>query len=149
MGCGCSKNRGSPDNVPLKPMFKEDRVSKADYPETKNGPVKNLIKAGLQQPDKTKWFLTGVKNLGKAILGDNIYTEDDVRNNIDICRGCEFSTKNESGRLTVNSQCMAKDPATGAPCGCFIKAKARTDVCPLNKWTSVPLTVNKQKTLEN
>lgn len=121
MGCNCGRNK--PEAI-------------------ENKPLANLKEALVAQPNKVKWFLDGASKLYKAATGETIYSDADITSNRDICRGCEFASKT-NGKLTMTSQCMAIDPETNAPCGCFILAKTQQGVCPLKNWISTPLTIKK------
>ena len=102
----------------------------------------NLVKAAIAQPDAIKWFKDGVTGLIKCIGHDTPYTDEQVINNREVCRGCPHASKTD-GKMTVNSQCMAPDPTkNGAPCGCFIICKTQVGACPLGKWTQI--TVDKK-----
>lgn len=103
-------------------------------------PVKNFGKALVEQPDKVKWFKDGVTGILKCLDGQTLYSDGDIIENRNVCRGCEFSSKID-GKLTATSQCMAIDPETHAPCACIITCKTQTGACPLNKW--VHLTIKK------
>lgn len=102
-------------------------------------PVTNLVEAAKTQPDKIKWFKDGVSGIIKCIGEKQSYTDQEIIQNRDVCRQCEFSTKTD-GKLTMNSQCMAKDE-NGQICGCFLLCKTSSGPnCPLKKWTH--LTIN-------
>lgn len=101
---------------------------------------RNLINAGKKQPDKLHWFKDGVSGLLKCFQHKTIYTDSQIQQNRDVCRKCEFATKDDNGELTLSSQCMAPDPNNNnAPCGCFILCKSQSGQCDLKKW--VHLTV--------
>lgn len=103
--------------------------------------TKNLKKAFSAQPERLSWFLDGITGLYKCLTQDVEYSKEQISANRDVCRNCEYSTKNKNGNIFVHSQCMAIDPKTNAPCGCFILCKTQVGECPLGKW--VTLTVEK------
>jgi hypothetical protein len=106
--------------------------------------VDNLTQSFVEQPDKLKWFKSGVNGILKCVGEKVIYIDEEIQKNRDICRGCEFATKTD-GKLTKTSQCMGPDPnKNGAPCGCFILCKTQVDPrCPLGKWGKFSdLTIN-------
>lgn len=97
--------------------------------------VKNLTEAVIQQPNKLKWFKNGVSGIIKCLDSNSIYTDEEIQENRKQCQNCEFSTKNEAGKLNMKSQCMAPDPNNeNAPCGCFILCKTQSDSCPIKKF---------------
>lgn len=102
-----------------------------------NSCSKNFKKAFKSQPDKISWFLDGVSGLYKCLTKDVEYTPEQISANRDVCRTCEHSTRNPKGNIFVHSQCMAIDPATNAPCGCFILCKTQVGECPLGKWVTL------------
>jgi len=108
----------------------------------KQSVIRNLIKAASSQPNAIKWFRDGVSGIIKCLEGNVLYTDSEISENRQVCQDCEFSTKNDKGKLTLSSQCMAPDPERGgAPCGCFIVCKTQSGSCPIHKW--VHLTINK------
>lgn len=100
----------------------------------------NLVTAAVQQPDVIKWVKDGTTGLLKCLEGKTLYTDQEIVKNREMCRNCEHATKVD-GKLKSTSQCMAPDPETKVPCGCFIVCKTQTDKCPLNKFT--PITISK------
>lgn len=100
---------------------------------------KNLAKAFKAQPDKLSWFFDGVSGIYKCVTGQKEYSDEQIKLNRDACRGCEYSTKNSKGNITVHSQCMAIDPETNAACGCFILCKTQVGKCPLNKFIDLTI----------
>lgn len=126
---GCGSCGGGP-----KPSFREHILTQ------KVG--SNLVSAFKQQEHKLAWFLDGASKIKKCLTGTQKYTDEGIIANREVCRNCEWATKNADGELNIKSQCMAPDPAkNNAACGCFILCKTQTDVCPLGKFTS--LTINK------
>jgi hypothetical protein len=107
--------------------------------------TKNLVKASIEQPDKIRWFKDGLTGILKCIDGQTLYSDEVIVQNRNICRECEFSSKTD-GKLTATSQCMAVDPETGAPCGCFIICKTQTGKCPVEKWANLTISVSKTET---
>jgi len=81
-----------------------------------------------------KQIVKGVVGAAKIILGTNNASADTIKERRDICRVCEFSTKNTAlinepcKGLTSYSQCEK--------CACFIKYKTmlQDSQCPQNKW---------------
>jgi len=79
-------------------------------------------------------MIKGAQGLSKLVMGKNNTDEVTIQLRRDVCRNCEFSTKNQSlltspcKGLTAYSQCEK--------CACFIKYKTMltTEQCPLNKW---------------
>lgn len=107
------------------------------------GPLANLVKAMGSQSNKLLWFKDGVTGLAKCFANSTKYTDEQIKENRDKCRGCEYSTK-ENGKLTTMSQCMAPDPMrNGAACGCFILCKTQTGTCPKEKWTHLTISASK------
>lgn len=173
MGCNCGKNKGrslkieSADAIRLQntpqnqiipksgntnikeqilepsPVERDPNKKLLNIEQLEDNPIKNLIQAASQQKNKIKWFKDGLTGIFKCLSDDVLYTDEDIQKNRDVCRECPFSTKDKKNKLTMTSQCMAKDPNTGAPCGCFILCKTQADKCPLNKWTTVQLTIDK------
>ena len=102
----------------------------------KNSVVANLLKAGNENPDKVGWFKDAITGIFKCAIGGGTYTDEEIQKNRDICRDCQYSTKNEENKITMKSQCMGPDPMkNGAPCGCFILCKTQVGKCPMGKWT--------------
>ncbi len=130
-------------------MFSEEQTAgRKVEPVTRQSVAKRMYEAAKQQPNLIGWFKDGVTGLIKCALGKQDYTDVEIQQNRDVCRGCEHSTKNEKGDLTNKSQCMAPDPEKGgAPCGCIIMCKTQVGKCPLNKWTH--LTINRDKPENN
>lgn len=135
--CNCNKNS-------QKPSF---NIPKTNEPKNLNipvAPIKNLKTAAVAQTSTLKWFFDGVSKLVKCYTGEKNYSDDIIRLNREVCKGCEFSTKNKDNLLTNLSQCMAPDPKkNNAPCGCFIICKSQVGECPAGKWTH--LTLNNKK----
>jgi hypothetical protein len=102
---------------------------------------KNLKIAMGSQKSPFQWFKDGAAGIIKCITHTQSYPDEQIKSNRDTCRKCEFATKDENGKITLKSQCMAIDPTTGEVCGCFIVCKTQNDKCPLNKW--VDLTISK------
>jgi len=137
--CGNSKNN---INVP-KPMFSGQEVSRKVEPKTRQSVMRSMYEAATKQPNKITWIRDGITGLIKCAIGKQDYTDSEIQKNREVCRSCEYATKNEKGELTNKSQCMAPDPEkNGAPCGCIIMCKTQVGKCPLNKWTD--LTINKE-----
>lgn len=112
-----------------------------------NNPVKNIASAAISQSNVFRWFRDGITGLVKCFTGSSLYSDEDIIKNRDVCRECEHSTKTDD-RLTLQSQCMAPDPQqNNAPCGCFITCKTQTGKCPLNKWTTLTISTDKQEKL--
>lgn len=130
MGCSsCSKNKEQAKPVLGSPL------------NNITGVAKNLSAAATSNPDVFRWFRDGLSGIVKCVLGQQRYSDADIVKNRDVCRGCEYSTKTEDGKLTVQSQCMRPDPTkNNAPCGCFITCKTQVGEC--DKWTT--LTINQQ-----
>lgn len=135
MGCsGCNKNQK------FKPIFK-------DLPNEKkiisNNIINNTAEAFKKQTDKFQWFRDGITGIVKCLTGNTLYSDDDIIKNRNICRECEYSTKDSNGKITTSSQCMAPDPKNNnIPCGCFIVCKTQSSKCPLEKWTHLTISVN-------
>lgn len=72
--------------------------------------------------------LNGLKSVVKMINPNNIADEEIIKLRRDICRICEFATKNPDLGLTNFSQCTK--------CSCVIKLKTshKESTCPLEKW---------------
>lgn len=105
--------------------------------------LSNLVKAAKSQPDKVRWFKDGVTGIAKCLGHKTTHSDEQISHNREVCRNCEFSTKNSQGKLTMSSQCMAPDPNNNnAPCGCFIICKTQNDQCPLGKWTQLTIKNN-------
>lgn len=119
MSCGCNKG--------IKPAQEKKIEAK---------PLKNLFDAANTQQNKLKWIFDGAKKLYLCLEGKIIYTDDQIRDHRRICGECEYSTKNENGKLNLTSQCMAINPETGEKCGCVLLCKTSVDEkgCPLKKW---------------
>lgn len=108
-----------------------------------NGIFSNLVAAGANQNNKVAWFFDGVAGIAKCIAGKTIYSDQEIKDNRQSCKDCEFATgKDKDGNLTIRSQCMAIDPSTGAACGCVILCKTQSSHCPINKWIKTPITIN-------
>ena len=118
------------------------RKGKHIKPENNKGVIGNLLSAAKSQNNKIKWFKDGVSGIIKCLKEDVLYTDLDIQKERDVCRDCEYSTKDKNGRLTQTSQCMGIDPNTGASCGCFILCKTQAGTCPLEKWKTTPITIN-------
>lgn len=103
--------------------------------------INNMRLAAKTQRNLLKWLADGVLGLLKCATDTVIYTPEETIKHLTICTECEFSTKDASGGLTPESQCLATDPVTGEVCGCFIVCKTRVSKCPINKWP-VALTVD-------
>lgn len=118
MGCGCNK-----------------RVKKIA------NTIGNLAMAAIKQPDIVEWFKDGITGIVKC-MGGSSYSDEQLVQNRNACRECPHSTKTD-GKLTMQSQCMAPDPAkSGAPCGCIIMCKTQVGTCPLGKWTQITINNN-------
>lgn len=74
----------------------------------------------------------GIAGLTKAALGIDRADPATIESRRDICRGCEFATRNpkfaDSKGLTSFSRCLK--------CSCLIAAKTNlvNESCPLAKW---------------
>lgn len=77
----------------------------------------------------------GIAGLTKAALGIDRADPATIESRRDICRGCEFATRNQkfakSNGLTNFSRC--------SKCGCFIAAKTNIsyESCPDGRWQAV------------
>lgn len=136
MGCSSCGNKAR--------NFAAPKIPTNNKPDAKKiAPVKNIIEAASKQANIFKWFRDGISGIAKCFTGSSLYTDEDIVKNRDVCRTCEHSTKDESGKLTIQSQCMGPDPEqNGAPCGCPIICKTQTGKCPLNKWTHITISAN-------
>lgn len=102
--------------------------------------AKNLLTVGAKQPNKIRWIKDGASGLIRSLGGALEYSPEDVQLNRDVCRQCEFATKDDNGVLNTLSQCMAPDEANnGVPCGCFILPKTEVGDCPQKKWTTLKI----------
>lgn len=138
MGC-CGNNKNNV-NLP-KPMFDGQDVPRKVEPKTRQSVMRSMYEAAISQPNKITWIRDGITGLIKCALGKQDYSDTDIQKNRDVCRDCEFATKNDKGELTNKSQCMAPDPTkNNAPCGCIIMCKTQVGECPKKKWTH--LTIN-------
>lgn len=157
MACGgCRKNNKPEDkpmfsnggpNPPMRMLMERNGIKIEDNSEQKKVIEKkkqriimNLGRAALAQKFPIKWFKDGLSGLIKCLEGDTLYDDDGIKYNRDQCRNCPHATKDESGNLTVKSQCMAPDPEqNNAPCGCLLLCKTQTGKCPLNKFTEITI----------
>lgn len=125
----------------IRPKF--EKASEDRLKNMKQIPVQNLITAAKSQKQPFKWFRDGLNGIIKCLNSETIYSDEDIQKNRDACRECEFSTKNEKGDLNMKSQCMGPDPKlNNAPCGCFLLCKTQSGHCPLNKWSTTPITIS-------
>lgn len=149
MGCGgCGNNRIQPNHntnsvsAPQSLTLVDEHLLNNKVAD--QNVFKNLRQAALQQPDKLLWFKDGISKIIKCLKGKTLYFDEDIQKNRDVCRECQYSTKDSNGKLTLKSQCMAPDPEkNNAPCGCFIVCKTQTGFCPQKKWTTTVLTVKR------
>lgn len=109
-----------------------------------NNPIRNLTEAATKQPDRFKWFRDGISGIIKCFT-NAIYSDKDIVNNRNTCSNCEYSSKNDNNKLTIQSQCMRPDPSkNNAPCACFIVCKTQSGYC--DRW--VHITTSAQKTIK-
>lgn len=161
MGCNCGKNKGRNlrvttqnksnivkstdiklDNIE-QPVEQENLDKNLPLLDNSKNPLKNLINAAKTQNNKIKWFKDGVSGIVKCLTEDIAYTDEDIQKNRDICRECPHSTKGKNNTLTMTSQCMGINPDTGEVCGCFILCKTQNGECPLSKWSTIKITIEK------
>lgn len=165
MGCGgCGKNNNfadkpmftdtGPKNDAMKLLMKRNGLSPTPKgkaisltPEVqkelqgrKQNILMNLGRAAIGQKSPFKWLRSGISGIIKCLEGDHIYDDEGIKSNRDVCRTCEYATKDVNGNLTMQSQCMAPDK-DGAPCACFITCLSSQGTCKLDKWTA--LTINR------
>ena len=84
-----------------------------------------------------KQAIHGAVTLPKVLFSSTELTQAAIQSRRDICRDCEFSTKNAAllsapcKGLTAYSQCEK--------CACFIKLKTmvNTEACPVGKWSYI------------
>ncbi len=130
-------------NPSTQPMFKGPKTPLGDNKTKNKSPaIKNMIVAAGTQSNKVRWFIDGVSGLAKCFTNQKSYSDVQIKANREVCRTCEFSTKNNKGEMTTTSQCMAKDPQTGEICSCYITCLTQTGQCKLNKW--VGITINSE-----
>lgn len=139
MGCsGCKRSINSNPNAPA-PLTTASSIG---------GVMKNLGAAAVSNPNAFRWFRDGITGIVKCVLGQQAYSDADIVKNRDVCRNCEFATKDGNGKLTNQSQCMRPDPEkNNAPCGCFITCKTQVGSC--DKWTTLTINNNNIKPILN
>lgn len=73
-------------------------------------------------------IVRGIKGLTKAALQLDKANEDIMNTRLEICKKCEYKTKEESLSGKILFRCKK--------CRCFLKAKVRikSEKCPINKW---------------
>jgi hypothetical protein len=91
-----------------------------------------IIPKVVTQKSVAATIVKGVKGLSKAAFKIDRLSPDAIQSRRDICRACEFATRNEkfseTKGLTNLSRCQK--------CKCFIAAKTviSKEKCPLWKW---------------
>jgi hypothetical protein len=79
-------------------------------------------------------FVKGVVGLTKIALQIDLVDEPTIKARRDVCRRCEYSTKNKERLNTPSLGLTNKSMCT--ECKCFImgKSQLKQEECPKNKW---------------
>ena len=141
---GCSSCGGNKKHIAGIKQSMSIPPSPINNSKISNNPIKNLNRAISEQPEKIKWFRDGLSGIIKCFSNITKYSDEDIKKNRDVCRQCEYSSKNTNNELDIKSQCMRPNPEkNNAPCACFIVCKTQVGSC--DKWTHVQLTINKKE----
>ncbi len=81
-----------------------------------------------------KNIIKGVIKLSKVALSMDKAPDDIISARRDVCRNCEYSTKNKDKINTPSKGLSLRSICTN--CKCFIAAKTQllNEQCPLGKW---------------
>lgn len=79
-------------------------------------------------------IIHGAIGIGKAVLGIDTISQEEINKRLDACRTCEHSTKNKD-RLDRPSKGLTS-LSTCNKCSCIIyfKTQLKEEVCPEGKW---------------
>jgi hypothetical protein len=83
-------------------------------------------------------IIHGAAGLARAATGIDAVPLTVLMQRRDVCRGCEYATRNPAPRYAVNKGLTSLSRCTR--CHCFIAAKTQigSEFCPLGLWKAFP-----------